>query len=47
MRKQVLVLALLVCAALSYAGSYGILVNGQIYFAAEYRGKDGMTGTYD
>ena len=47
MRKQVLVLVLLVCAALSYAGSYGILVNGQTYFAAEYRGKDGMTGTYD
>ena len=47
MRKQVLVLVLLVCAALSYAGSYGILVNGQIYFAAEYRGKDDMTGTYD
>ena len=48
MRKQVLVWVLLVCATLlSYAGSYGILVNGQIYFAAEYRGKDGNTGTYD
>ena len=38
---------MLLWTTLSYANSYGILVNGQIYFAAEYRGKDSNTGTYD
>ncbi len=32
---------------LSFAAHYGILVNGKTYFAAQYRGKDGMTGEYD
>ena len=30
-----------------HAESYGILVNGKTYFAAEYKGKDSMTGEYD
>ncbi len=38
---------MLLWTTLSYANSYGILVNGQIFFAAEYRGKDSNTGTYD
>ena len=46
MRKSIFLL-LLLWTTLSYANSYGILVNGQIYFAAEYRGKDSNTGTYD
>ena len=46
MRKTFLFIMLL-SAVWSYAGSYGILVNGTTYFAAEYRGKDSMTGTYD
>ena len=46
MRKSIFLLMLL-WSTLSYANSYGILVNGQIYFAAEYRGKDSNTGTYD
>ena len=31
----------------SMAQSYGILVNDSVYFAAEYKGKDSNTGTYD
>ena len=45
--KKIFTLAIvLLCASLSYA-QYGILVNGKTYFAAEYRGKDDITGTYD
>lgn len=45
--KKIFTLAIvLLCASLSYA-QYGILVNGKTYFAAEYKGKDGMTGQYD
>ncbi len=47
MRKSIFLLMLLLWTTLSYANSYGILVNGQTYFAAEYRGKDSNTGTYD
>ena len=39
-------MVVLLCATMSYA-QYGILVNGKTYFAAEYKGKDGMTGEYD
>lgn len=35
------------CALYVSAGNYGILVNGQTYFAADYRGKDDITGEYD
>ena len=44
------IFAILVCFiafAEAWAGSYGILVNGTTYFAADYRGKDANTGTYD
>ena len=44
-------ISIIVCgvlwAMMSFAANYGILVNGKIYFAAEYKGKDSMTGTYD
>ena len=40
-------MAAIVSAAGIYAASYGILVNGKTYFAADYRGKDTNTGTYD
>ena len=35
-----MVAALMVCV-LMQAASYGILVNGKMYFAAEYKGPDG------
>ena len=38
---------MVMCAAMSFAQHYGILVNGKTYFAAEYKGKDSMTGQYD
>ena len=44
------IFAILVCFIAfveAWAGSYGILVNGTTYFAADYRGKDANTGTYD
>lgn len=47
MKKTFLLLMMMLSAVWCYAGSYGILVNGTTYFAAEYRGKDSMTGTYD
>ena len=47
MRKllSIVLVSLLACGA--FAENYGILVNGKTYFAAEYKGKDSMTGTYD
>ena len=47
MKKTFLLLLMMLSAVWCYAGSYGILVNGTTYFAAEYRGKDSMTGMYD
>lgn len=47
MKKTSLFLMMLLCASLSWAQHYGILVNGKTYFDAEYKGKDGMTGEYD
>lgn len=41
MKKTVTVLMFVLCAAMSWAASYGILVNGKMYFAAAYRGPDG------
>ena len=38
---------MVMCAAMTFAQHYGILVNGKTYFAAEYKGKDSMTGQYD
>ncbi len=46
MKKIFTLVYVLLCVTLSYA-QYGILVNGKTYFAAEYRGKDDITGTYD
>ena len=45
--KKTMLWLLLMCAGMAQAAGYGILVNGTTYFAAEYRGKDSMTGTYD
>ncbi len=45
--KKTMLWMLLMCAGMAQAAGYGILVNGTTYFAAEYRGKDSMTGTYD
>jgi alpha-amylase len=45
--KKGLVLMMVLCATMAYAQHYGILVNSKIYFAAEYKGKDDMTGEYD
>ena len=47
MRKILSVLFVILFAWSASAGNYGILVNGKTYFQAEYKGKDGMTGTYD
>ena len=40
MRKTVLFLAALLCATMTYAQSYGLLVNGECYYAATYKGPD-------
>ena len=45
--KKTMLWLLLMCAGMAQAAGYGILVNGTTYFAAEYRGKDSMTGIYD
>ena len=47
MKRIVNILVFVCVCASAWAGSYGILVNGTMYFAAEYRGKDTNTGTYD
>ena len=47
MKKTSLFLMMVMCAAMTFAQHYGILVNGKTYFAAEYKGKDSMTGQYD
>ena len=41
MKKTGLILAALLCCIMGWAQNYGILVNGKIYFAADYRGPDG------
>ena len=46
MRKSVL-LVMLLCAAMMSAQSYGILVNGKTYFAAEYKGPDAMNEGFE
>ena len=40
MKKTGLILAALVCCMTGWAQSYGILVNGKMYFAASYEGQD-------
>ena len=47
MKKTGLFLMMVMGAAMSFAQHYGVLVNGKTYFAAEYKGKDSMTGQYD
>jgi Glycosidases len=47
MKKILTILAVICMAVTMHAASYGILVNGKTYFAAEYKGKDSMTGEYD
>ena len=41
MKKVFLVCLAVVCAVVASAQSYGILVNGKMYYAASYRGPDG------
>ena len=41
MKKVFLVWLMAVCAMVASAQSYGILVNGKMYYAASYRGPDG------
>ena len=40
MKKTSLFLMALLCVGMMHAASYGILVNGKMYFAAEYKGPD-------
>ena len=40
MKKVMLSLCLMLCASMTFAQSYGILVNGKMYFAADYEGPD-------
>ena len=47
MKKFSIIVALLFCVLSLQAESYGILVNGTTYYAADYRGKDDNTGQYD
>ena len=42
MRKTFFLLIAMCCAVMVQAQSYGILVNGKMYFAAEYKGPDGQ-----
>ena len=46
-KRAVILFVTVLCALCAGAANYGILVNGKTYFAAEYRGKDANTGTYD
>ena len=47
MRKTIFTMVAVLLALMVNAQHYGILVNGKTYFAAEYKGKDTNTGTYD
>ena len=40
MKKTGLILAALLCCVMGWAQSYGILVNGKMYYAASYEGPD-------
>ena len=40
MKKTGLILAALLCSMMGWAQSYGILVNGKMYYAASYEGPD-------
>ena len=40
MKKAVLCMVAMLCATMTFAQSYGILVNGRWYFQAEYKGPD-------
>ena len=41
MKRISVILMMVLCATMSWAASYGILVNGKMYFAADYKGPDG------
>ena len=47
MKKTFLFFAALLCATMTFAQSYGILVNGKMYFAASYEGPDPYGGGYE
>lgn len=42
MKKTGLIVMAMLCCAMGWAASYGILVNGKMYFAADYKGPDGQ-----
>ena len=46
MKKPSFLIAILFCSSFAWA-QYGILVNGETYYAAEHKGKDSNTGTYE
>ena len=47
MKKTGLILTALLCAVMGWAANYGILVNGKMYFAADYKGPDAMGEGFD
>ena len=47
MKRYWILIMTVLCAWSMQAASYGILVNGTTYYAADYRGKDSNTGTFD
>ena len=47
MRKLFSIVFVSLFALSAFAQHYGILVNSKTYFAADYKGKDRMTGEYD
>ena len=47
MKKTSLILAAMLCAAMGWAQSYGILVNGKMYYAASYEGPDPFGGGFE
>ena len=47
MKKSVVFFLAMLCAMMAQAASYGILVNGKMYFAAEYKGPDAAGEGYE
>lgn len=47
MKKTSTFILMVLCATVSFAQSYGILVNGKMYYAASYEGPDPYGGGYE
>ena len=47
MKRTSLFLMAMLCAAFTFAQSYGVLVNGRMFFAASYEGADPYGGGYE